>query len=271
MPELPEVETVKRGLEPVLQGRILTTLNLNRPNLRYPFPDTLQNDLEGQLINRLSRRGKYICIDFDNGKTLIVHLGMSGSFAINPSAHKPHDHVIFETNDGDVIHYNDPRRFGFMLLSNTTDIHTHSAFAKMGVEPLSNDLNAAYVFEKLKNKQTPIKTALLDQSIIAGIGNIYACEALYMTSISPLRPSSSLLMTEIENLVIAVRDVLISAIESGGSTLRDHRQADGKMGYFQHRFKVYDREGTNCPETNDKIIRIAQSGRSTFYCPAKQV
>lgn len=270
MPELPEVETVKRGLEPVLTGATFTKLTLNRPNLRYSFHPDMKKIVEGAQCLGLRRRGKYLWIDLNNGQTLVVHLGMSGSFTINPTEIKKHDHVIFETDKGDIITYNDPRRFGFMIFVGTGKEHDHKSFSNMGVEPLGNEFHGEALCNTLKNKKSPIKTALLDQSVVAGVGNIYACEALYMAEISPLRPANKLTKADGQNLVDAIRTVLAAAIESGGSSLRDHRQTDGTMGYFQHSFNVYDRAGEKCPETGGAIMRIIQSGRSTFYCPKKQ-
>lgn len=268
MPELPEVETVKRGLTPVLVGHTLAHLTLNRQNLRIPFPDNMHT-LEGQTCQTIKRRGKYLWLAFDNGQTLVVHLGMSGSFTINPDNTSPHDHVIFETPNDRIV-YNDPRRFGMMFLVPTGQEDHHPSFSSMGTEPLGNDFNALTLQSALKSKKSPIKTALLDQSVVAGIGNIYACEALYRSGISPLRAANTLSLARLEYLVTAIRDVLNDAIASGGSSLRDHRQTDGTMGYFQHHFDVYDKEGQTCPITGGIIKRIVQSGRSTFYCPAKQ-
>lgn len=270
MPELPEVETVKSGLEPYLQGRKLVSIQLNRSGLRYPFPSEMDTLFKDQNCTRLWRRGKYILLDFDNQKTLVVHLGMSGSFTINPATHNKHDHVILTTDYGDRLVYNDPRRFGMMFIVDTNKESAHPAFGKMGPEPFDKIFTAPYLKQAFKHKQSPIKTALLDQCIVAGIGNIYACEALYMAGISPLRPANSLSIKRLERLVAAIQAVLTDAIQSGGSTLRDHRQTDGTMGYFQHNFKVYDKVGEKCPETQGTIKKIVQSGRSTFYCPAKQ-
>lgn len=270
MPELPEVETVRRGLEPVLSGAIIDSLTLNRTDLRIPFPDRLAQRLAQTKCLQLRRRGKYLWLDFDNDETLVVHLGMSGSFTINPTTAKPHDHVIITTRAQDRVVYNDPRRFGMFFIVQTGQETAHPAFATMGPEPLGNDFHAACLMGKFEKRTSPVKTALLDQTVVAGIGNIYACEALYMAGIHPLRPCRSLSHDEVDRLVIAVRDVLQTAIEAGGSSLRDHRQTDGTMGYFQHSFKVYDRAGMPCPETGGLIERIVQAGRSTFYCPAKQ-
>jgi formamidopyrimidine-DNA glycosylase len=271
MPELPEVETAKNGITPAFMGHIIESLILNRPNLRIPFPTDMKERLEGQKCINLRRRGKYIWIDFENNLTLVIHLGMSGSLTIDKAEQSPHDHVIFTMRDGTTITYNDPRRFGMMFFVKTNEEHKHKAFSNMGPEPLGNDLNTHYLIQKLKTKKSPIKTALLDQEIIAGIGNIYACEALYRANISPLRPSNNITEEEAAELIIHIRDILNEAIVSGGSSLRDHRQADGTLGYFQHIFDVYDREGEKCKVTGDKIIRIIQSGRSTFYCPEKQM
>lgn len=270
MPELPEVETVKNGLEPVLKGHILTSVTLNRENLRFPFPDAMVKRIEGRECLRLRRRGKYIFIDLESGETLVIHLGMSGSFSINQIENKKHDHVVFKTDHGYIITYNDPRRFGFMFFVKTGEEHKDKAFATMGVEPLGNEFNGAQLHKKLHAKKTSIKSALLDQSVVAGVGNIYACEALYMAGICPLKNSNDLTMDEAENLARAIRHVLTLAIESGGSSLRDHKKTDGTMGYFQHSFKVYNRENMVCEKSGGIIKRIVQSGRSTFYCPSSQ-
>jgi formamidopyrimidine-DNA glycosylase len=270
MPELPEVETVMRGLAPHLTGKTVTKLTLNRKNLRYPFDLNMHQLIENRVCVGLRRRGKYIWMDMDNGHTLVIHLCMSGSFGINPKQSNKHDHVEFITEENTRLVYNDPRRFGMMYFVATGDEKSHPSFTKMGVEPLGNGFNATELRQKLKSKETPIKVALLDQSVVAGVGNIYACEALYLSGISPLKPASSIKGERLERLVQSIRRVLTDAIESGGSTLRDHRQTDGTMGYFQHNFKVYDREGDRCQETGGFIKKIVQGGRSTFYCPAKQ-
>jgi formamidopyrimidine-DNA glycosylase len=270
MPELPEVETVRRGLEPHLHEHRLISITLNRSGLRYPFPKDMKHTLKGKKCHRIRRRGKYLLFDFDDNNTLVVHLGMSGSFTINPSKQNKHDHVIFVTDKDTRIVYHDPRRFGMFFLIKTNKEQGHKTFAKMGPEPFDPSFNASNMIKSLMHKTSPIKTALLDQSIVAGIGNIYACEALYMSGISPLRPANTIKGIRMERLVTAIKDVLNDAILSGGSTLRDHRQTDGTMGYFQHNFKVYGKDGSKCPDTNGIIKKIVQSGRSTFYCPAKQ-
>jgi len=270
MPELPEVETVKNGLEPYILGKTIHTLILNRENLRFPFDAKMHEWIEGHQCVSLRRRGKYIWMDMDNSKTLVVHLGMSGSFSINPTKTNKHDHVEFITDSGTRIVYNDPRRFGMMYFVDTGGEHAHPSFQSMGVEPLGNGFNADTLRDALKNKTTPIKVALLDQSVVAGVGNIYACEALYLSGISPLKAANTIKGNRLEQLVTSIKTVLMDAIESGGSTLRDHRKTDGTMGYFQHHFNVYGKEGEKCPLTGGLIKRITQAGRSTFYCPAKQ-
>lgn len=274
MPELPEVETVMRGLTPVMQGKKVNNAEITRDNLRIPFPDNFANRMSKRQVHGLSRRGKYIFMMLDGDETLVVHLGMSGSFRIIPP-HKiytpvAHDHVRFYMEGDNIVIYNDPRRFGMMFMVKTGEEHAHPAFAAMGAEPLGNHFNGQTLFETLQTRKSPIKTALLDQSVVAGVGNIYACEALYQSGISPLRPANALTKTECENLALAIKNVLNAAILSGGSSLRDHKQVDGTMGYFQHHFHVYGREGEICRETGGIIKRIVQSGRSTFYCAEKQ-
>lgn len=270
MPELPEVETVRRGLEPFLKDKIVQSITMNRPDLRFALPAEMGEIFNGRICKNLRRRGKYILMDFDNGQTLVVHLGMSGRFAINPSSSEKHDHVVITTISGDSIVYNDARRFGMMFIVQTGDEHIHPAFATMGPEPFDPDFNGQTLTRTLQNKKTSIKAALLDQSVVAGIGNIYACEALYMAGISPTRIASTIKGKKADKLITSLRTVLEEAIAAGGSTLRDHRQADGTMGYFQHNFKVYGKAGKQCPETGGIIKKITQSGRTTFYCPAKQ-
>lgn len=273
MPELPEVETVKRGLEPVWQGASIERAVLNRDNLRYPFGNDFVRRVSGKTALSLSRRGKYLVIDLED-LYLISHLGMSGSFMITDKENytpRKHDHVLFYLSNGKMLVYHDPRRFGFLLL--VDHLEDYPPFAKMGPEPLSNHFNGAELYERINMKKAPIKQLLLDQSIVAGVGNIYACEALYEAQISPLRGGNALNMEECETLAATVKAVLLRAIESGGSTLRDHRKADGEMGYFQHEFAVYDKEGQSCPRCKDgvnTVQRIVQAGRSTFFCPSCQ-
>lgn len=272
MPELPEVETVKRGLAPFMEGKQLLRLETRRVGLRYPFPQNL-NCLNGQRVLRLSRRAKYLMIECEKD-TLVAHLGMSGSFRIEENTladfHMPrnrnptHDHVVFHFQDGQVI-YNDPRRFGFLLFLRD------DFFATTGVEPLGNAFNAQLLFEGLQHRKSPVKLALLDQSLVAGLGNIYVCEALFMAGISPLRLSFNVTLHEAEKLTQAIREVLERAIIAGGSSLQDHAQVRGQMGYFQHSFTVYDQTGNPCTACALPISRLKQGGRSSFYCERCQV
>ena len=281
MPELPEVETVRRGLQPVMEGRIIARADVNRPDLRWPFPDNMAKRLSGRTVMALRRRSKYILADLDSGETLIIHLGMSGRMQIDQhnsakfhheaAILKKHDHVVFHMQDGTRIAFNDARRFGAMDLTDTAGVENHWLINKLGPEPLGNAFDETYLFEALKKKSAPIKTALLDQHIVAGLGNIYVCEVLFRTGISPKRKASNLSATRAASLVPAIREVLNEAIESGGSSLRDHRQTNGELGYFQHNFAVYDREGQHCSnDCGSKIFRVVQSGRSSFYCPKCQ-
>ena len=292
MPELPEVETVRRGLIPVLEGRRIARAVARRADLRVPFPDRFGQRLTGRQVIALRRRAKYILADLDDGETLIVHLGMSGRFTIYaPGSNEgamlgdfhhdmpeaaagagKHDHLLLETEDGARIVYNDHRRFGLMLLELTGSIDEHRLFSALGPEPLEPPLDGKALSLRLAGKATPIKAALLDQRVVAGLGNIYVSEALSRSGISPKRMAGSLSPARVAKLASAVTDVLTDAIAAGGSTLRDHAQPNGELGYFQHAFRVYDREGEPCPTPACKgqIKRIVQAGRSTFYCPVCQ-
>ena len=295
MPELPEVETVRRGLAPFMQGRRIERLTLNRADLRFPFPERLKDQVEGKKIASLSRRAKYLLIELEGDQTIIAHLGMSGSFRIEAgkistpgefhherSKDEAHDHVIFDLSgsDGPVrIIYNDPRRFGFMHLEKTSHLDAYPAFAGLGPEPTGNMLSADYLATRFARRKQPLKTALLDQQIIAGLGNIYVCEAMHRAHLSPSRAVGNLVdneakpLPELGHLVGEIRLVINEAIEAGGSSLRDHIQTDGSLGYFQHRFRVYDREGEPCPTPGcyGTIERIVQGGRSTFFCSQCQL
>jgi formamidopyrimidine-DNA glycosylase len=277
MPELPEVETVRLGLVPVLEGRTLVRVEARRPDLRIAFPPHFAKRLTGRRVDKLTRRAKYLLAKLDDGETLLMHLGMSGRFFVdhertNSAGSGTHDHVLFETDRGARVIYSDHRRFGLMTLIAADDLSTHKLLKGLGPEPLSADFSAAYLREELKGKKTPIKAALLDQRVVAGLGNIYVCEALHRAHISPKRLAGTLKTDAVERLVAAVRTVLEDAIKAGGSTLRDYRRADGELGYFQHRFRVYDREGEACVTRGCKghVKRIVQAGRSTFYCPVCQ-
>ena len=276
MPELPEVEIVKRGLESAVLGACVKRLVFNRPDIRLPLPQDLPSRLQGQRINQLIRRGKYIIALAENEAGFIMHLGMSGVVKIVPAGetYSPvkHDHVVFEMEDedGQDMHvvYHDPRRFGFLKETSRHYWQQDDSFKTMGPEPLSNDFSGPALANALKGRNVPIKNALLDQRVVAGVGNIYACEALYMAGISPKRIAGSVQGKRAEKLASAIVEVLKRAIDSGGSSLKDYYHADGSLGYFQHQFKVYGREGDMID--GNPVKRIVQSGRSTFYCPAKQ-
>ncbi|MBT8476630.1 MAG: bifunctional DNA-formamidopyrimidine glycosylase/DNA-(apurinic or apyrimidinic site) lyase [Rhodobacteraceae bacterium] len=278
MPELPEVETVRRGLVPVLEGRRIAQAHVNRPDLRWPFPDRMADRLTGQTVTALRRRSKYILADLSSGETLIIHLGMSGRMLISGAqlgqfhhdhpAPEKHDHVVLDIDGGARVTFNDARRFGAMDLAPTPLVEAHRLIASIGPEPLGNAFNEDYLIAALKGRMTPIKAALLDQRIVAGLGNIYVCEALHRARINPRHKAGRIAPARLRALVPVIRDVLSEAIEAGGSSLRDYRQADGELGYFQHTFRAYGREGAPCPtpDCGGTIGRIVQSGRSTFYC-----
>lgn len=271
MPELPEVETVRRGLAPALEGHTLSRVQLHRPNLRFPFPDGFGQSLIGKVVKSVGRRAKFLLITLEDGTVLISHLGMSGSFRIyeaDPPALDKHDHVVFQVSNGFEIRYNDPRRFGFMDLTTEAEMPDHSMLSKIGPEPVHPGLSGPELAVRLKGKAAPIKAALLDQSVIAGIGNIYACEALFMAGISPKRKANSIQGGRADKLATAIQEVLLKAIEAGGSSLKDHRQTSGELGYFQHSFQVYGRAGEACTVCGPDvpIQQFTQSGRSTFFC-----
>jgi formamidopyrimidine-DNA glycosylase len=280
MPELPEVETVRRGLAPLVEGRRVTHVHLARADLRVPFPERFAERLTGRRIVRLGRRAKYLQAELDKGETLIIHLGMSGRLTLangvlarvqfEPEALAAHDHVVIQLEGGQGLIFNDPRRFGLMTLSATADLETHPLFRKLGIEPLDGALSGAALRARLAGRRAPLKAALIDQSVIAGIGNIYASEALYRARLSPLRLASTLNAKSADCLAAAIIEVLSEAIEAGGSSLRDYVRSDGSPGYFQQRFAVYDRAGEACPRGGGRIRRIVQSNRSTFYCPTCQ-
>lgn len=282
MPELPEVETVRRGLLPAMESAVITRAEVNRPDLRWPFPARMAERLTGVRVTTLRRRSKYILADLSTGETLIIHLGMSGRILISGDPlgrfhhHHPapekHDHVVFHMENGARITFNDARRFGAMDLTPTATAEDHWLLRDLGPEPLGNGFHEEYLMGRLKGKNTPIKTALLDQRIVSGLGNIYVCEALHRAGISPVRKAGRISAPRLRALVPIIRQVLDEAIEAGGSSLRDYRQADGELGYFQHTFRTYDREGQPCqsPGCGGQILRIVQSGRSSFYCPRCQ-
>lgn len=279
MPELPEVETVCRGLAPHLEGRVLVRVVQRRPDLRFPFPPGFCERLTGRRVTAVRRRAKYILVHLDDGTVLLAHLGMSGRMIIAPTpapAPATHDHVVFETDDGTVVTFNDARRFGMMDLTDESGMAGHPMLRALGPEPLGNEFSGPVLAARLAGRMSPIKAALLDQTVVAGLGNIYVSEALFCAGISPRRMAATVTGAKAERLAGCIRDVLSRAIEAGGSTLRDHRQASGELGYFQHQFSVYDREGQPCPgctcdlAKTGGVRRIVQSGRSTFYCPQRQ-
>ncbi|SEM61093.1 DNA-(apurinic or apyrimidinic site) lyase [Loktanella fryxellensis] len=282
MPELPEVETVRRGLAPVLEGQVIVQADVNRPDLRWPFPDRMADRLTGARIERLRRRSKYILADLDRGETLLIHLGMSGRMLISGgivgdfvhahAAPAKHDHVVLHMGQGARITFNDARRFGAMDLMATDSAPDHWLMRDLGPEPFANDFNEDYLIGRLAGRSMPIKSALLDQRIVAGLGNIYVCEVLHRAGINPARKAGRIAARRVAGLVPLIRQVLEEAIAAGGSSLRDYRQADGELGYFQHGFAVYGREGQPCitPGCAGTVARIVQSGRSSFFCPLCQ-
>ena len=289
MPELPEVETVRLGLAPAMEGHVLTQVEIRRGDLRVPFPKDFAARLRGRKVRHLRRRAKYILADLDSGETLVIHLGMSGRMSVyahgkqrrignyvydkapDGAGNGKHDHVVFETDAPARIVFNDHRRFGLMTLVNTERLEEDKLFAGLGIEPLSAGFNAAHLARALEGKKTPIKSALLDQRVVAGLGNIYVCEALFRAGISPKKLAGAIKREQIVPLVAAIKKVLKDAIAAGGSTLRDHAQATGDPGNFQHHFLVYGREGLKCKnKCPGTVKRIVQAGRSTFYCPKCQ-
>ena len=282
MPELPEVETVRRGLTPAMEGAVIAQADVNRPDLRWRFPVDMAARLTGARVERLRRRSKYILVELDTGETLLIHLGMSGRMLISGDplgqfvhdhpAPEKHDHVVLHMDNGARITFNDPRRFGAMDLMATATAEHHKLLAVLGPETLGNKFNEAHLIAAFRGKNTPVKSALLDQRIVAGLGNIYVCEALFRCGISPTRKAGRIAARRTGALVPIIRQVLAEAIEAGGSSLRDFRQADGELGYFQHRFDVYGREGEPCRTEGcaRHVERIVQSGRSSFYCRSCQ-
>jgi formamidopyrimidine-DNA glycosylase len=290
MPELPEVETVRRGLAPAMEGASFVRVEVRDRRLRWPIVKDFAKRLQGTTVRGLGRRAKYLLADLSSGDVLLMHLGMSGSFRVGKDAKdtKPgvyyhetskstaHDHVVFHMSNGKTVTFNDPRRFGSMKLVARAKLDREPLLRALGPEPLGNEFDAAMLARACAGKKTSLKAALLDQRVVAGLGNIYVCEALYRARLSPKRQASTNAdrngkpNARAEALVDAIRAVLNDAIKAGGSSLRDHRQADGSLGDFQHHFSVYDREGEPCPNCKGRIKRIVQNGRSTFYCPSCQ-
>ena len=279
MPELPEVETVRRGLAVRLEGRRLVRVRQNRPDLRFPLPANFVARLQGRKVEAVKRRAKYLLIDMEDGTVLLAHLGMSGRMLVarrEEAASERHDHVVFETEDGWVVRFNDARRFGIMDLAERGTVASHPLLAGLGPEPLEPEFDGPRLAEALAGRATSIKAALLDQRIVAGLGNIYVSEILYRAGISPRRRAGSIAGARADRLAAAVKSVLAEAVAAGGSSLRNYVQTSGELGYFQHRWAVYDREGKPCPACDcdaartGGVRRIAQGGRSTFYCPRRQ-
>ncbi|MGB7856413.1 MAG: bifunctional DNA-formamidopyrimidine glycosylase/DNA-(apurinic or apyrimidinic site) lyase [Pseudolabrys sp.] len=287
MPELPEVETVRRGLAPAMEGNRFDKVEVRRGDLRWPLPRGFAQKLHGKLVEGLGRRAKYLLADLSSGDVLLMHLGMSGSFRVGKnstpgtyyherSKSTAHDHIVFHMSNGTTVTFNDPRRFGSMKLVPRARLEQEPLLRALGPEPLGNEFDAAMLAKACAGKKTSLKAALSDQRVVAGLGNIYVCEALFRARLSPKRQASTIAARNgrpnerAERLVEAIKAVLMDAIEAGGSSLRDHRRADGSLGDFQHNFRVYDREGEPCPHCKGKIKRIVQVGRSTFYCPSCQ-
>lgn len=269
MPELPEVETVCAGLRGSIDQKVIETVGLNRPDLRFPFPKTFVETLGGQTINRIHRLSKYILIDLSNNYTWMTHLGMSGKVLIHdnmPNETKKHDHVVVRFTDGSTMIYNDARRFGFMELIETNKLNQNKFLSNLGPDPYGDGFDANYLYEKLRTKNTTMKAALMDQRVVAGLGNIYVCESLFDSGIRPDKKASTITKAKAELLYKNIMKVLDAAIASGGSTLRDYVRSSGDMGYFQHKFKVYGRENKPCFVCETPIKRIVQNGRSSFYC-----
>lgn len=275
MPELPEVETVRRGLARRLAGRAFVRVDQRRPDLRIPFPPRFAERLQGRRVEAVGRRGKYLLLHLDDGWVIVAHLGMSGRLIVREGRSfvpGPHDHVVFHTDDGGHVVFQDTRRFGLVTLAREDALDSHPLLAALGPDPLSNGFSGAVLATALAGRRTAIKTALMDQRIVAGLGNIYACESLFRARLSPRRRAGTVTGARAERLAWAVKAILGEAIQAGGSSLRDYVQVLGEPGYFQHRFAVYDRAGQPCPscDCGGRIRRIVQSGRATFYCPRRQ-
>lgn len=271
MPELPEVETVKRYLETVMTGKRIVFAEIRRKDLRKPFPERMTDRLMGKKVLQFKRFGKYILVDLSSKETVIIHLGMSGSFSVQKNLTNilnPHDHVVIQMDDKTQVVFSDPRRFGLMDLTATSIVMDHPLLRHLGPEPLDSEFGSTEFAKSLKQRKIPIKSALLNQKVVAGLGNIYVCESLWRAKISPQRRCDLIAFSRISLLLDCIKTVLQEALDSGGSSLRNHHSPDGRMGYFQHKFSVYGRENKECLRAgcDGKIVRIVQSGRSTFYC-----
>jgi formamidopyrimidine-DNA glycosylase len=276
MPELPEVETVRRGLAPAMEGKRILRVETRRKDLRFPFPANFNQRIEGARLTRLGRRAKYLVGELSTGEALIMHLGMTGRFTVlgkrpgklhhQTGEDDKHDHVVFEMQGGARVVFNDARRFGLMDLWPAGELDAYPAFDGLGPEPISNVFSGAYLEDAFADKKTPVKAALLDQRVVAGLGNIYVCEALFRAKINPQRLAGAIRRQKLETLAVEIRQVIDEAIKAGGSTISDFGAPDGELGYFQHRFQIYDREGKACVACKKPVKRMVQSGRSTFYC-----
>lgn len=269
MPELPEVETVCAGLVPIVQGACFENILVRKDRLRLPVPDELAQVCSNSTVRKISRRAKYILMTLANGQVVIIHLGMSGRLVIHNALqndYAKHDHIIFKLSGGKELVFNDPRRFGLVTYTGEGELWEHPLLKMLGVEPLEAGFTAVYMHDRLKDKKVPVKQALMDGNLVVGVGNIYACESLFQAGISPLRAAKEVSLAELELLVSKVKDVLRCAIAAGGSSLRDYVQSSGELGYFQHQFSVYGRQGQACLRCGDTVVRVRQAGRSTFYC-----
>jgi formamidopyrimidine-DNA glycosylase len=286
MPELPEVETVRRGLVPAMEGKRILHVETRRKDLRFPFPANFAERISGARMKHLGRRAKYLVGELSTGEALIMHLGMTGRFTVSgpQPKRKPgkfhhgaergedekHDHVVFDMQGGVKVVFNDARRFGFMDLWPAGELEDYPGFDGLGPEPISNQFSAAYLEEAFEGKKAPVKAALLDQRVVAGLGNIYVSEALFRAGINPKKLAGAIKADKLARLAVEVRNVINEAIKAGGSTISDFATTDGELGYFQHRFRVYDKAGKPCPTCGKPIKRLVQAGRSTFYCASCQ-
>ncbi|MEE2655042.1 MAG: bifunctional DNA-formamidopyrimidine glycosylase/DNA-(apurinic or apyrimidinic site) lyase [Pseudomonadota bacterium] len=271
MPELPEVETIRRGLSKAMTGQLINEVIVRRTDLRRPLPDGFVETVRGKNIVTIGRRAKYLLMRLENDVVVLIHLGMSGRMVIElgTDPHIPnrkHEHIVFVLENDNIIRFSDPRRFGLMELSHAKNLSSHQLLKDIGPEPLSIEFNGLTLANRLQGRKTPIKSVLLDQRVVAGLGNIYVCEGLFMAGLSPMRSANTITLKQASILVKKTKELLLDAIESGGSTLKDHVSATGEMGYFQHKFKVYGRAGHPCPICEEPVRRIVQAGRSTFFC-----
>jgi len=271
MPELPEVETIRRGLSKAMTGQLINEVIVRRTDLRRPIPDGFVETVRGKKILTIDRRAKYLLMRLENDVVVLIHLGMSGRMVIELGTdpqipNRKHEHIVFVLENNNIIRFSDPRRFGLIEVSHAKDLSSHQLLKDIGPEPLSTEFNSLMLANRLQGRKTPIKSVLLDQSVVAGLGNIYVCEGLFIAGLSPMRSANTITLKQANILVKKTKELLLDAIESGGSTLKDHVSATGEMGYFQHKFKVYGRAGHPCPICEEPIRRIVQAGRSTFFC-----